>query len=143
MVFGLAFSPDDKKPFEWPAHASVVGSVVFSPDGRRLASSSFSFGWEGEPTGGEVKVWDAATGLEICTFGRETPGLDKVVFSPDGLRLASTGDDGTVRIWDAATGRMLLECSGIPLRCRPWRTARMADPWPPRVVIGANWFTRR
>ena len=45
---------DDKKPLQWQAHASTVHCVVFSPDSGCVASSSFSYGWKGEPTGGEV-----------------------------------------------------------------------------------------
>jgi WD40 repeat protein len=73
---------------------NMPNSVVFSPDGQRLASSS------GRPPGfpGEVKVWDAQTGQELLTLKGGT--FEVVVFSPNGHWLAS-GAGGRVTIWDA------------------------------------------
>jgi WD40 repeat protein len=41
-----------------------------------------------------------------------TGGVTRVVFSPNGRILASTGEDGTVRLWDVATRKP----RGAPLR---------------------------
>ncbi|KAL3588150.1 hypothetical protein FPOAC2_14049 [Fusarium poae] len=76
-------------------HGDSVTSVVFSADGRRLASGS------DDKT---VKIWDAAMGA--CERTLEGHGwlVGSVVFSADGRRLASGLVDNTVKIWDAATG---------------------------------------
>jgi tetratricopeptide (TPR) repeat protein len=66
--------------------------VAFSPDGARLASASQDQ---------TVKVWDAATGQELCTLKGHTESVHGVAFSPDGARLASASRDGTVAVYDA------------------------------------------
>ncbi len=67
----------------------TVTQVNFSPDGRRLVSSS---------TGDTISVWDITAGKLVLTLHDEAAVLG-AAFSPDGLRIASGGADRTVKIW--------------------------------------------
>jgi WD40 repeat protein len=66
-----------------------VSRVIFSPDGRRLASAS---------SDGSLKIWSAATGHELLTFETLASGI---AFSSDGNRLFSSTSDGTIKIYEA------------------------------------------
>ena len=76
-------------------HTDPVSTVVFSPDGKLVASGS------GDET---VKLWDTATGAEQQTLKGHTGSVHKVVFSPDGKLVASGSYDSTVKLWDTAKG---------------------------------------
>jgi WD40 repeat protein len=65
-------------------------TLCFSPDGKYLASDS----------GQAARVWEAATGREVCALVGHRSPLWRVAFSLDGKRLATTGDDATVLVWD-------------------------------------------
>src|SRR5579883_557673 len=77
----------------------------FFPDGKSFLTND-----------GALQRWELATGLPLLP---ETEKLghraevSPVVYSPDGLRLASTARDGTIRLWDVATAKPLRI-----LRCR-------------------------
>ena len=105
-------------------HADRVNAVAYSPDGTKLASASLD---------GTAKVWDLATGRELCTYRghadqpndstRETNKLrvSDVVFAPDGKTVASA-DGNQVHLWDPNTGKQLkvlvtLEKVDKPIKC--------------------------
>ena len=79
--------------------STSVSTVVFSPDGRTLASGSWA-------DGGIVQLWDVATGQVIATLTGHTYGTYRVAFSPDGAMLASGGYDKNVRLWEVETGEL-------------------------------------
>ena len=64
--------------------------VAFSPDGSWLAVGV------GDDT---IKLWEVATGREVCTLRGHTNLVESVTFTPDGSVLASAGDDETVKMW--------------------------------------------
>ncbi len=75
--------------------SGTVTSVVFSADGKRLA------------TAGQdriVNVWDATSGKKLITLSGHLSGVNCVAFSSDGKRLASAGRY-EVKVWDVASSQ--------------------------------------
>jgi RNA polymerase sigma factor (sigma-70 family) len=81
---------DSGKPAPWGEQ------ILFSPDGRLLASSD----------GDAVHLWEVATGKVICTLRGHRGQIQSLAFSANGRRLASGSPDSTVLLWDlTAPGR--------------------------------------
>ncbi|MGB6152974.1 MAG: WD40 repeat domain-containing protein, partial [Pricia sp.] len=76
----------------------AVESAELSPDGR-LAVSGSKFGYK-------VMLWNTADGSLVWENEHESE-VECVVFSPDGKRIATGGEDYMVRVWDVATGKQL------------------------------------
>ncbi|MFN7338945.1 MAG: protein kinase, partial [bacterium] len=90
-------------------HSSWVDSVIYSPDGRYLASGS----WDKT-----IKVWDVVTGTELRTLTGHSDRVRSVVYSPDGRYLASGSWDKTIKVWDVVTGTELRTLTGHSDRVR-------------------------
>ena len=71
-------------------HSDVVRSVVYSPDGRYLASGSDD---------DTLTIWEVATGNELRTLTGHSETVFSVAYSPDGRYLASGSGDKTIKIW--------------------------------------------
>ncbi len=80
--------------YTYPGPDWVLG-VVWSPDGRRIASASHY---------NTVKVWDATDGGHVLIYRGHSDWVYAVAWSPDGRRIASASRDSTVQVWDAASG---------------------------------------
>ncbi|MDF3055271.1 MAG: WD-repeat protein [Gammaproteobacteria bacterium] len=87
-------------------HNFRIASVVFSPDGKWLASGGGggrdSFGFDNPIS--ELQLWSVDSGRCHILEGH-TSGVTNLVFSPDSNYLASGGQgDNTIRLWHVQTG---------------------------------------
>ena len=78
----------------------VVTRVVFSPDGRWLATT------QGERDK-VAHLWEIATGREIRRLEGHTAAIAAIAFSPDSQLVVTGGMDETARVWNAVTGQEL------------------------------------
>jgi WD40 repeat protein len=84
-------------------HTAPLSGLAFSPDGRRLLTSS----WDRT-----LKLWDLRKGREIRTLRGHRDWVRGAAFSPDGRRIASGGADAVAKVWDANTGDEILTLRG-------------------------------
>jgi WD40 repeat protein len=89
--------------FTLTGHSSGVIDIVYSPDGKKIATASADT---------TAKIWATTTGAELLTLTGHTAELRSVAFSPDGKFLATGSGDNTAKIWDAATGQEILTLPG-------------------------------
>jgi WD40 repeat protein len=82
--------PQANMLFVCQGHSSRITSVVWSPDGKYLASASYDK---------SVQIWDAASGKNLATYRDHSGRVNAIAWSPDSSLLASASDDLTVRIW--------------------------------------------
>ncbi|MDT8306246.1 MAG: protein kinase [Anaerolineae bacterium] len=74
-------------------------NMVFSPDGRRLAASSFD---------GAVAIFDSFNGNQLLNIKAHDGTIWGIAYSPDGSQFVTTSVDGTIKFWDAESGALLL-----------------------------------
>jgi len=73
-------------------HRNRVRTVAFSPDDKRIISSSQD---------NTIKVWDSATGAELMTLVIDHPS--SIAFSPDGKTIAVGTYGNGIRLWESTT----------------------------------------
>jgi WD40 repeat protein len=81
-----------------PHPGGEVSNVVFSTDGKRLASSTED---------GMVWVWDPSSGNMVSSIAQGT-AVAGMAFSPDGDRLFTMAE-GDAYVWDTASGTLMGE----------------------------------
>jgi WD40 repeat protein len=90
-------------------HADSLTHVVYSPDGKLLATLSRDR---------TLRVWDAATGRQVHLFQEKDVDYYAVAWSPDGTTLAAAGGDpfhggnASIRFFDLATAKETLRFDG-------------------------------
>ena len=96
--FFVALFNTGNRPIIYQGHTQKITAVAWSPDGRRIASTS---------SDKTMQVWDVANGKLGFIYRNDSFSMNAVTWSPDSLYLAAASNDKIVRVWDAITRNTL------------------------------------
>jgi WD40 repeat protein len=87
-----------------------LGSAAYSADGRFLAVAVHDVGLFAAPgqasaSSSSIELWDVAAAKQVRQIPGHEGGTAKVVYSPDGKALVTSGYDNVIKVWDPASGR--------------------------------------
>lgn len=91
------------KELKQPLPLPGITGLVFSPDGKRIASGSKD---------GTIALWSPGQKEDLGSIAAEQGIVNGIAFSPDGKLLASAGSDWSVKLWDAATAKPIGKLKG-------------------------------
>ncbi|GHT80952.1 hypothetical protein FACS1894130_12620 [Spirochaetia bacterium] len=80
----------------YSGHTSSLEQLVFSPDGKYLASCS-----------DDIIVFDVETGNKTLVLSEHDYLVTSISYRFDGERLVSGSTDGTIKIWDTKSGKAI------------------------------------
>jgi len=131
----LTFTGHDAEPQSNFLGRSGVISVIWSPDGTKIASGGVS-GW--------VRVWWAETGEELFAFRTNEDISEGMGWSPDGKRIVTCAEPNVLQMWDANTGESIMggflnNTTGLALA--DWIPGCMSFSWSPLDdhIITTSW----
>jgi WD40 repeat protein len=84
-----------------------VRTVVFSPDGTRLAAAGRN---------GRIRIWNVASGSRERDIPTDRRRIRSLAFSPDGRMLAAAGQSTSIRILDVETGEVAVSLETRPAK---------------------------
>lgn len=99
-----------------------TGDLALSPDGSHLVAGS---------TTGELKICKVAGKEVLHTIKAHEGYIGACLVSPDGKRVATTGQDNIVKLWDMASGKEL----------RRWTMQPAGEVSPRRTLVTSMAFT--
>jgi WD40 repeat protein len=85
-------------------HTDKVTSGTYSPDGKKILTSSVDF---------TTKIWNAETGQLLSSLKGHTGSVSRALFSPNGTKVLTISNnefyigDSSIRLWDALTGELI------------------------------------
>ncbi len=85
-------------------HYGVVHTVAWSPDSTYTASATEAI----------IRVWDARTNQNVCSYREHTGEIKHMAWSPTDMRIASVSEENNVRIWNASNGKTISIYPGDP-----------------------------
>ena len=88
----IIWSMDSGKPLTTLSghHAGIVGSAIFSPDGRLAVTTSADH---------KAIVWNTSSGKPLKTLSSHADMINRAVFNRSGTQLVTLGDDRRAIVW--------------------------------------------
>lgn len=93
----ITLDPEKVVTFD-TAHRDSIFSITLSPDGKQYATTSADK---------LITVRDTKDNHIVTRLEGHTGYVLTAVFSPEGKRIASGGDEGEVKVWDVASGKKI------------------------------------
>jgi RNA polymerase sigma factor (sigma-70 family) len=100
--------------FQFGGDKHSVYALAFAPDGRSVASGSYTTGAykKRRESDAAVHIWETATGKERLQLHGHQGWVSSVAFTPDGRFVAAGGLDHSVRLWELLTGKEVRSFEG-------------------------------
>ena len=84
-------------PAEMKGHDALVCGLVFSPDGKVLATAS----------GDRIRLWKVKWGKLVGEFRSDLKSVKALAFDPSGATIAVAGQGRTLELWSVSGQRRL------------------------------------